>query len=74
MQPVALRYADPAHAVSPLAAYVGETSLLQSLWWVVTARGLAVHVQVLPPQSVTHADRRALAALLQEQIGAAVSV
>lgn len=74
VQPVALRYADPAHAVSPLAAYVGETSLLQSLWWVVTARGLAVHVQVLPPQSVTHADRRALAALLQEQIGSAVSV
>lgn len=72
VQPVALRYADPAHAISPLAAYVGDTSLLQSLWWVVTATGLTVHVQVLPPQATTHADRRALASLLQEQIGAAV--
>lgn len=73
VQPVALRYADPTHAVSPLAAYVGDTSLLQSLWWVVTARGLTVHVQVLPPQATTHADRRALASLLQEQIGVAVT-
>ncbi|MDQ5925972.1 1-acyl-sn-glycerol-3-phosphate acyltransferase [Aquabacterium sp.] len=72
VQPVVLRYADPVHEVSPLAAYVGDTSLLQSLWWVVSARGLVVHVQVLPLQAVAHADRRALAVLLQEQIGAAV--
>lgn len=72
VQPVALRYADPVHQVSPLAAYVGDTSLLQSLWWVVSAQGLTVHVHVLPPQATTHADRRALAALLQSQIGSAV--
>ena len=73
VQPVALRYADPAHAVSPLAAYVGDTSLLQSLWSVVSARGLVVHVHVLPLLATTHADRRALAARLQEQVGAAVA-
>src|SRR5690606_7079992 len=73
VQPVALRYADPQHAVSPLAAYVGDTTLLQSLWRVVSARGLVVHVQVLSPQAVTHADRRTLAASLQDQIAAAVT-
>ena len=73
VQPVALRYADPVQEVSPLAAYVGDTSLLQSLWSVVSARGLVVHVHVLPLQAATHADRRALAALLQDQIEAAVA-
>lgn len=68
VQPVALRYADPCHAYSPKAVYVGDTSLLQSLWWVVTARGLTVHVHVLSPQSTSHADRRALASRLQETI------
>jgi 1-acyl-sn-glycerol-3-phosphate acyltransferase len=72
VQPVALRYADPVHDISPLAAYVGETSLLQSLWWVVSAHGLQVHVEVLPLQAVKHADRRALAVLLQNQIAAAL--
>ena len=65
--------ATAAFLASPLAAYVGDTSLLQSLWSVVSARGLVVHVHVLPLQAATHADRRALAALLQDQIEAAVA-
>jgi 1-acyl-sn-glycerol-3-phosphate acyltransferase len=73
VQPVVLRYSDPQHAISPRAAYVGDTSLLQSLWWVVAGRGLSVHVTVLPLQAVDHADRRALSALLHEQIGAALA-
>jgi 1-acyl-sn-glycerol-3-phosphate acyltransferase len=68
VQPVVLRYSDPANAVSPKAAYIGDTTLAQSLWWVVTARGLCVHATILPLQSVVHADRRALAELLQVQI------
>lgn len=68
VQPVVLRYSDPQHAISPLAAYVGDTTLMQSLWWVVTARGLCVHAQILPLQAVSHADRRALAHLLQTQV------
>jgi 1-acyl-sn-glycerol-3-phosphate acyltransferase len=70
VQPVVLRYSDPDHPVSPLAAYVGDTSLLQSLWWVVSARGLMVHAHVLPLQSVQHGDRRAVTALLHTQIEA----
>jgi 1-acyl-sn-glycerol-3-phosphate acyltransferase len=73
VQPIVLRYSDPQHKVSPLVAYVGDTSLLQSLWWVVTGRGLCVHVTILPLQAAEHADRRALAQTLQDQIGQALS-
>ncbi len=68
VQPVVLRYSDPAHAVSPIAAYVGDTTLMQSLWWIVTAKGLQVHAHILPLQAAAHADRRALADQLQTQI------
>jgi hypothetical protein len=47
---------------------------MQSLWWVVSAQGLRVHATILPLQSVLHADRRALAQLLQEQISEALNV
>jgi len=72
VQPVALRYADSAHAISPAAEYIGETTLLQSLWRVASARGLAVHVDLLPSQGSRHADRRALAQALREQIAARI--
>lgn len=73
VQPVALRFSDATHAISPATAYVGDTTLLQSLWWVVTARGLTVHVHVLPPMRVTHADRRALAEQVQTQVEEAIA-
>jgi 1-acyl-sn-glycerol-3-phosphate acyltransferase len=60
VQPVALRYADATHAVSPAAAYIGDTSLLQSLWWVVMADGLTAQVTVLPAHYSAHAQRREL--------------
>lgn len=61
VQPVALRYADAHTAPSPAAAYVGTMTLVQSLWSVVRAQGLRVHVRVLPALSGEGADRRALA-------------
>lgn len=72
VQPVALRYSDELHDISPAAAFVGDTTLWQSLWGVITARQLTVHVTVLPLQAASHADRRALAELLQSQIGDAL--
>jgi 1-acyl-sn-glycerol-3-phosphate acyltransferase len=69
IQPVAIRYSDPSQPVSDIPAYVGDISLMQSLWQVVSARGLHVHVKVLPAQSVQHADRRVLAERLQADIG-----
>jgi len=71
---VALRFSDARDAVSAAAAYVGDTHLLRSLWWVATAQGLQAHVAWLPAQATAHFDRRALAERLREQIGAALNV
>ncbi len=68
IQPIVIRYSEPDHAISPRAAYIGDTSLMQSLWWIVSARGLRVHVHVLPVIDPADADRRSLAHLLHSHI------
>jgi 1-acyl-sn-glycerol-3-phosphate acyltransferase len=73
IQPAVLRFADSARRFSPAVAYVGDTSLLQSLWWVATARGLVAHVDLLMPQASAHADRRRLAETLRAQMAACLS-
>lgn len=73
VQPVAIRYSDADHAISPAAAFVGDTSVVESLWWIACADQLTVHVTVMPPQRVDHADRRALAARLHDEIAQALS-
>ncbi len=73
VQPVALRYFDAGHAISSAVHFMGETTLLQSVWSVVCAQGLGVRVSVLPALSVAHADRRRLAARLRGEIEAALS-
>ena len=70
VQGVALRYSDPAHRFSPAAQFLGETTLLQSVWRVLSARALSVHVELLLPQGARHADRRALAEHVRGQIQA----
>jgi 1-acyl-sn-glycerol-3-phosphate acyltransferase len=68
VQPVVLRYADAARAFSPEVGFVGDVSLLRSVWRVLGARGLRVHVEVLDAEATRHADRRALAAHLRARI------
>jgi 1-acyl-sn-glycerol-3-phosphate acyltransferase len=68
VQAVALRYSDPGHACSPVVEFLGATTLVQSLWRVAMARGLAVRIELLPPVATAHADRRALAQQLRELI------
>lgn len=70
VQPIVLRYDDAAGPFSPAAAYIGDTSLVQSLWWVACARDLAVRVDVQPTQGTRHLDRRALSEHLRENIAA----
>jgi 1-acyl-sn-glycerol-3-phosphate acyltransferase len=70
VQPVVLRFFDAQHVVSPLAEFLGETTLAQSAWRFVCARGLNVEVKVLTAQGTAHADRRALAEHLRETIAA----
>jgi 1-acyl-sn-glycerol-3-phosphate acyltransferase len=72
VQPVVLRWHEPGERFSTSARFIGETTLVQSLWRVAAARGLAVQVQVLPAQATAHADRRLLAEQLREQIATAL--
>jgi len=74
VQPVALRFSDAGDAVSAAAAYVGDTTLLQSLWAIVTARQLCAHVTWLGAEATVHADRRALAEHMRRQIDLALNV
>ena len=68
VQPVVLRFSDPRGPFSPAVTFIGETTLLQSLWRVASAQGLAVSVELLPAVGTRHADRRALAAHLHELV------
>ena len=68
VQPVVLRFYDAQAPFSPHATFLGETTLLQSLWRVASARGMGVRVELLPPVGTRHADRRALAEHLRSLI------
>jgi 1-acyl-sn-glycerol-3-phosphate acyltransferase len=72
VQPVALRFSDAGTAFSDAVLYLGETTLLQSLWRVAAADGLAAHVELLPALAVEGLDRRALAAEVRGRIQAAL--
>jgi 1-acyl-sn-glycerol-3-phosphate acyltransferase len=72
VQPVALRFSDESEAVSQAAAYVGDTHLLRSLWMIVTARGMRVRVDWLPPLAMSGDDRRVVSELLRQRILAAL--
>ncbi|MFE0674325.1 lysophospholipid acyltransferase family protein [Streptomyces sp. NPDC058867] len=66
VQPVRLRYRVEGGAASTAPAFVGEDSLLASVWRVVTARRLVAEVEIRAaiPAGV-HLDRRGLARAAQ---------
>ena len=68
MQPVALRYADACAAFSAAPLYLGETSLLRSVWQVACADALVAHVTALTAIEADAGDRRALSLAAQERI------
>ena len=68
VQLAVLRFADAGQRFSASAQYVGDTSLLQSMWWVARADGLVAHLDLLPAQPTAGAERRALAAALRQQV------
>ncbi|MGW8066141.1 lysophospholipid acyltransferase family protein [Streptomyces ziwulingensis] len=62
VQPVRIRYRTEGPGVSTAPAFVGEDTLLASLWRVASTRGLTAEVEVcapVPPDR--HHDRRSLA-------------
>ena len=73
VQPVALRFSDARAPISAAVEFVGATTLLESLWRVACADGLVAHLTWLPARGSRHADRRALARTLREDIAARLS-
>lgn len=65
VQPILLRYSDPQGPFSPAVGFVGDTTLMGSVWNVACAQGLVVNVDLLQAQGTAHADRRALAGHLR---------
>ncbi|MHA5048999.1 lysophospholipid acyltransferase family protein [Streptomyces sp. SD15] len=62
VQPVRLHYRLAGGAASTAPAFVGNDSLLASLWRVTSARGLVAEVEVRPALAPgSHPDRRSLA-------------
>jgi 1-acyl-sn-glycerol-3-phosphate acyltransferase len=70
VQPAVLRFFDAHQAVSPVAEFLGDTTLARSLWRFLRAEGVGVEVRLLPAQATAHADRRALAEQLRATIAA----
>ena len=68
VQPVALRCSDAHHAVSPAAQFVGDTTLVQSLWLLACGKQVVVRLQVMALLATAQADRRQLAENLRELI------
>lgn len=72
LQPVALRWSQPGATYSDAAPFIGQMTLMQSLWRILTAQGLTVSVQSLPALPTEGLDRRHLAETLSQQITAAL--
>ncbi len=72
VQPAALRFSDAHHAVSRAVEFIGETTLLQSLWNTAKGDGVVARLVFLLPRDPVGRDRRALAEQLRADIGAAL--
>lgn len=70
VQAVALRYREPPAPFSAAVQWTDERTLLGSVWAIACASGVEVVVEVLPARGTRHADRRALAQTLREEIAA----
>ncbi|WP_457324814.1 lysophospholipid acyltransferase family protein [Roseateles sp. P5_E11] len=68
--PVVLRWHEPGERFSSSARFIGDTTLVESLWRIASAKGLGIDVQILPSVMATGQDRRALGAMLRGVISA----
>lgn len=72
IQPVVLRYSEPGQHFSVSAQYIGDTTLIDSLFKVMRAHGLVAHVEFLAPEWPAESDRRILARRLHDRIEASL--
>jgi 1-acyl-sn-glycerol-3-phosphate acyltransferase len=74
LQPVALRYLDSAGRQTDAAGYVGDTSLLETIWTIVSTRHMVAEFNLLAPISVRSQTRRSLAERAEAAIAGALGV
>jgi 1-acyl-sn-glycerol-3-phosphate acyltransferase len=74
VQPLAIRYLRPDHTRAQEAAFVGEATLIQSMWQLAGASALTVEITRLPSIDSQIHDRRALARLAERQISGHLSL
>jgi len=74
VQPIALRYLDPAGKHTDAAGYVGETSFVESVWTIVSTPHIVAELNFLAPVSVHHQTRRSLARRTEAAIADALGV
>lgn len=74
VQPVALRYLDTAGRHTDAAGYVGETSLIESVWSIVSTRHIVAKLSFLAPIPVRGHTRRSLAEKAEAAIAASLGV
>ncbi|MBT0569862.1 1-acyl-sn-glycerol-3-phosphate acyltransferase [Curvibacter sp. CHRR-16] len=68
VQPIGLRFVDANGALSLAPCYVGDDSLLESLWRTLCANGLVAQVHFGEPQLAQERDRRAWAQDLRQAV------
>jgi len=74
LQPIALRYLDSSGMHTDAAGYVGETSLLECVWTIVSTRRMIAELGLLAPISVRGQTRRSLAEKTEAAIADALGV
>ena len=72
VQALALRFSDSSHAVSRAVEYIGDTSLVESLWRIARGHGIVVRVVLLAPRASAKWGRRELAQVLRGDIEGAL--
>jgi 1-acyl-sn-glycerol-3-phosphate acyltransferase len=72
VQPVCLRYADAGSESSEAALWIGETTLVQSLWRIAGAEALTVTLRQRAPIATAGLDRRTLAQRCRDEIARAI--
>jgi 1-acyl-sn-glycerol-3-phosphate acyltransferase len=74
VQPVALRYTDADSQPSVAVVWVGDTTLVSSLWQVVMAHRMRVQVSMLPAITTLGRERRELSDLVRGRIAGVLGV
>lgn len=70
VQPVTLRFVNADGSISQAASYVGDTTLLQSIWRLASARGQVVELHYGQPLSGQQRTRFELCAHAEQEIAA----